>query len=141
MALQLSLPGHFNFKSPDSWAKWKRRFEHYRSASGLTDAAETRQVSTLLYCLGEEAEDILCSTSITVAEREVYKTVVNKFEGFFRVRKNLIFEWACFNRQDELERETAESYSTALYSLIQDSEYEAMQARAPQKLYCCWHQR
>ena len=100
MALQLSPPGPFNFKSPDSWAKWKRRFQQYRSASGLTDAAETRQVSTLLYCLGEEAEDILCSTGITVTEREVYETVVNKFNGFFCVRKNLIFEHACFNRWD-----------------------------------------
>ena len=52
-----------------------------KSASGLTDAAETRQVSTLLYCLGEEAEDILCSTGITVAGSEVYETVINKFDG------------------------------------------------------------
>ena len=91
MALQLSPPGPFNFKSPDSWAKWKRRFEQYRSASGLTDAAETGQVSTLLYCLGEEAKDILCSTGISVAEREVYETVVNKFDGFLREKKKTYF--------------------------------------------------
>ena len=80
----------------------------------MTDAAETRQVSTLLYILGEEAEDILYFTGITVAEREVYETVVNKFDGFFCMRKNLILECAHFNKWDQLEGERAESYITAL---------------------------
>ena len=55
-SLHLQPPGPFDFKSPDGWLKWKRRFEQYRHASGLSsEGSEERQVSTLLYCLGEEA--------------------------------------------------------------------------------------
>ena len=44
------------------WSRWKSRFEQFRYASGLSDKDDARQISTLLYCLGEEAEDVLKST-------------------------------------------------------------------------------
>ena len=56
-----------------------------------------QQVSTLLYSMGEEADDVVSSTNITEEERRVYATVMGKFEGFFKVRKNVIFERARFN--------------------------------------------
>ena len=62
---QLQPPNPFDFKHPDNWQKWKRRFEQYRHASGLASGSEQRQVSTLLYCLGEQAEDVLSSTGIS----------------------------------------------------------------------------
>ena len=80
--------------------------------SWFTEGAETEQVSTLLYCLDEGGEDILGYTGITLGEREVHETVANKFERFIPC------ECACFNKRYQLEGETAESYITALYSLI-----------------------
>ena len=37
MAAQIPLmpPEGFDFAHPNSWTKWKKRFEHYRSASGF----------------------------------------------------------------------------------------------------------
>ena len=55
----LQPPSPFDFKTPDEWPRWKRRFEQFRLASDLADESDDRQVSTLLYCMGEEAEDIL----------------------------------------------------------------------------------
>ena len=91
----LSPPPPFPFDSPDLWPKWKRRFKQYRVAAGLSKEPEERQVSTLLYCLGEEAEDILVSTNISEDQRKQYEAVLLKFDGFFRVRKNVIIECAC----------------------------------------------
>ena len=65
MNLQLRTPEPFDFKQPDNWSKWKKRFEQFRVASGLTKEDEPRQVNTLLYCLGEEADDVHASTNIT----------------------------------------------------------------------------
>ena len=113
----------FDFKKPDEWLKWKRRFEQFLSAPGLDKEEETRQVSTLLYCLGDEAHDIFASTSITDEERKNYKKVVEKFDGYFDVRKNVIFERARFNKRNQLESETAEEYITALYGLIETCKY------------------
>ena len=57
--LPLQPPVSFNFAKPDEWPKWNERFEQYRVASGLSKDSDARQVSTLLYCLGEVAEDVL----------------------------------------------------------------------------------
>ena len=57
--LQPPLP--FRFDYPEEWPKWRRRFEQFCIASGLSKEDEERQVSTLLYCLGEDADDVLTS--------------------------------------------------------------------------------
>ena len=78
MAVRLEPPVNFNFREPDSLPRWKARFEQFRIASGLSTATSTRQVSTLLYCIGEEAELVRSSTDIAEDERENYEAVVGK---------------------------------------------------------------
>ena len=70
--IHLEPPSQFNFHNPEEWRKWKKRFEQYRSASKLDEEPATRQVSTLLYCLGEEAEAVLESTNATVDDKKNY---------------------------------------------------------------------
>ena len=125
MAANVSLnpPGRFDFKRPDARPKWKRRFQQYLTATGLDKEEDARKTSTLLYCLGEESEDVLTSTNITEADRKKYDVVVEKFDSFFNVRRNVIYERARFNRRDQLEGESAEQYITCLYSLIETCEY------------------
>ncbi|KAL5509932.1 hypothetical protein EMCRGX_G005382 [Ephydatia muelleri] len=122
-AIHLSPPEPFNFNKPDEWGRWKRRFDQYRVASGLSKEKDDRQVSTLLYCLGDQAEDVLASTGISEEEREGYKKVLDTLDKFFKVRKNVIFERARFNQRAQTDGETAEEYITALHNLVQDCEY------------------
>ena len=119
----LSPPAAFPFDTPDLWPKWKRRFEQYRVASGLSKEAEERQVSTLLYCLGEEAEDILVSTNISDDHRKQYEAVLLKFDNFFRVRKNVIIERVKFNRRGQRPDEPAEQFIASLYNLAADCNF------------------
>ena len=63
--IRLQTPDSFNFKEPEEWPRWKRRFEQFQVALGLKGEDAEKQVSTLLYCLGEEAEAVLASTNIT----------------------------------------------------------------------------
>ncbi len=121
--ISLRTPEPFNFKTPDDWPRWKRRYEQFGEASGLAGEAQSKQVNTFLYCLGEEAESVLVSTNITVEERGQYATVVRKFDEFFQLRKNVIFERARFNRRNQQAGETAEQYIMALYTLAQSCEY------------------
>jgi len=96
--LLLQPPSMFCFKNTEKWPRWKRRFEQFRLVSGLTEQGEERRVSTLLYYLGEEAEQILDTTRIFVDNRKSYKKVIEEFDNYFKVRKNIIFEHAQFNR-------------------------------------------
>ena len=107
--LNLRPPEHFDFRNPDEWPRW---FEQFRVASGSEDASE-KQVSALLYCLGEQAESVLSSTD---AQRKDYDAVIKKFDDFFKVRKNTIFERARFNQH---EGESAEHY---IYDLAANCE-------------------
>ncbi len=115
--IQLTPPEPFNFKVPDDWPRWKRRFEQFRVASGLSAEGALKQVNTLLYCLGEEADAVLTSTHATEDDRKSYETVMEKFNNFFDVRKNVIFERARFNRRNQWDGESLEQYITELYTL------------------------
>ena len=75
----------FNFQTPDEWPCWRRRFEQFRIASGLSTESEECQVSTLLYYLGSESEDILASTSVIKEERKSYPSVLKHCNDFFKV--------------------------------------------------------
>ena len=122
-AINLKPPAAFDFSKPDEWPKWRKRFQQFRSASGLEGEAESRQVDTLLYCLGEEADCILTSTSISEDDRKKYEKVLEKFDSYFSVRRNVIFERARFNRRCQKEGESAEQYITELYNLIEFCAY------------------
>ncbi|KAL5506839.1 hypothetical protein EMCRGX_G008586 [Ephydatia muelleri] len=124
--IRLEPPEPFDFKTPDEWEKWRRRFEQFRVASGLSGESGERQVCTLLYCLGEEAENVLSSMNATVEERGSYVAVLKKFNDFFKVRKNIIFERARFNRRAQRDGESVEQYISDLYSLAENCEYGAM---------------
>ena len=56
------------------------------------------------------------------------KDVLGKFNTFFQVRKNIIFKRARFNKRNQLERENAESYITALYELAENCDYGALKS-------------
>ena len=73
--------------------------------------------------MGEEAEYVLSSTNISTTDRAKYSSIVGKFDEYFKVRKNVIFERARFNRCNQLPEESAEEYITVLYQLIDSCEY------------------
>ena len=80
-SVKLQPPEPFNFKTPDEWPRWRRCFEQFRIALGLSTESEKCQVSTLLYCLRSESEDILASTNVN--EKEEKLSVSSKHFDFF----------------------------------------------------------
>ena len=70
--LHLKFPSSFPFSRPNEWPSWKCRFEQFCLASGLSTEDDLRQISALLYCMGEEAEDILNSMNISNSDRKKY---------------------------------------------------------------------
>ena len=125
-SLQLQPPSPFNFKEPDTWPKWKRRFEQFYLASGLDKASGEKQIGTLLYCMGEDTEETLTSTNTSAESRKEYVEVVKQFDDFFRLIKNVIFEHARFNLRSRLLGESAEQFINVLYYLTDSSEYGSL---------------
>jgi len=117
MAANVSLkpPARFDFKLPD---EWQRRFQQYLTATGL-DKEDARKVSTLLYCLEEESDDVLTSANTSEHEQENDVAVIEKFDTFFKGRRN---ERARNNRRDQMEGESEKSI-TCLYGVVETCEY------------------
>lgn len=88
--------------------------------NGSEDSAQTQaqQVSTLLHCLGEEAELVLASTHATEEEKADYREIS---DTFFKVQ-NVIFERARFNQRHQLVGESV----VELYKLAENCDYEDM---------------
>ena len=98
---QVAPPERFNFIRPDEWPRWIRRFDRFRCASGLNKKAEESQVHTLIYSMGDEADDILSSFELSEEDRKKYETVRDRFESYFVKKRNIIFERAKFNRRKQ----------------------------------------
>ena len=96
-------------------------------ASGLATKGDTKQVSTLLYCMGETAEDVMTLTDISEDDRKQFDSVIAKFDSFFKIHKNVIFEHARLNRCSQEGGESAEEFITSLYQLVENCEYGALQ--------------
>ena len=82
--VKLQPPEPFNFQTQDKWPRWCRRFEQFIIASGLSTESVECQVSTLLYCLRSESEDILASTNVIEKERKSYPSVLNTLMTFLK---------------------------------------------------------
>ena len=83
----LQLLTTFVFNKPEELGKWKHRFQQYHLASGLSAESGERQVSTLLYCMGEGAEDIWEMTAISEDDRKRYDAVTRVLDTHFSNRK------------------------------------------------------
>ena len=123
--LRLEPPEPFDFSKPEEWSRWKRRFDKFRIASGLAGEEDPRQISTLPYCMGEEDDEVLRSTTIAEDDSKKYDKVIETFETFFQVRRNVIFERARFHQRSQHVHESIEQYITALYSLAETCEFAA----------------
>ena len=112
-------PEHFNFARPEEWPKWICKFERFRDATDLDERSEQKQVSSLMYAMGEQAEDILQSFRLTEEDRKSYTTVRDKFQSFFVKRRNIVYERCRFNQRCQEEGETAASFISDVYALAE----------------------
>ncbi|UYV61070.1 K02A2.6-like, partial [Cordylochernes scorpioides] len=119
-------PEPFNFSNPGDWPKWIRRFERFRQASGLINNPENEQVNMLVYCMGDNADDILLSCKIASDQLENYDKVIECFESHFIPRRNIIYERARFNQRCQQEGEKVNEFITALHSLAEHCNFEML---------------
>ena len=113
----------FTFTKPEEWPRWIRRFERFRQASDLTSKSQETQISTLVYSMGDKAEDILQSFALTGEDAKKYDTVKAKFESHFVKTRNTIYERARSNRRKQEDSESADEFITDLYRLSEYCEY------------------
>ena len=111
-AFNITSPEPFSFTQPENWENWIRRFDRFRRSSGLAEKSQPDQVNTLIYSMGNQAEDILLSFRLSEEEVKIYSTVVEKFHHYFVRRRNIIYERSKFNQRIQESGETVDSFIT-----------------------------
>ena len=92
-------------------------------ASNLTEKFEENQVNTLVYSMGDAADDILITLGLTAENKKKYKPVTEKFTDHFVKKRNTIFERAKFNQRVQESGESVDAFITDLYSLAETCSY------------------
>ena len=89
-------------------------------ASGLDAKDDEAQVNTLVYSMGDDADDILRSFQLSADDCKKYDIVKSKFDRYFVKDRNVIYECAKFNQRRQ---EEGEPFVTALYGLSEHCGY------------------
>ena len=77
--------------------------------------------------MGEQSEAILKTTKPSEDDLKDYDKILGKFNEYYAVRKNVIYERAQFNRRNQLPGETADQYIMALHTLAVNCDYRDME--------------
>ncbi|XP_065174678.1 uncharacterized protein K02A2.6-like [Sycon ciliatum] len=123
---QVSPPSSFNFQAADQWDRWLRRFNRYRQASGLHTQPESVQVNSLLYTMGEQADDLLDSFHLPEDDVSKFTTVTERFTAHFGKKRNYVYERACFHQRTQQPTESLDAFVNDLYRLADRCNFKAM---------------
>ena len=107
------------------WAKWIKRFECYSIALGLKEKSNVERVSTLLYAMGESADDILATLRVDETKAS-YEEMKSALDNYFGARRNVIVERARFNRRIQRPGESIDSFIQDLYRLADECNYDSL---------------
>uniref|UniRef100_T1IQ90 Uncharacterized protein n=1 Tax=Strigamia maritima TaxID=126957 RepID=T1IQ90_STRMM len=55
--MEIPFPEKFVFSDVSTWPQWRKRFMRYRDVANLDEKTDAKQVSGLLYCMGDKAEE------------------------------------------------------------------------------------
>ena len=112
-------PTNFSFDKPAEWPDWKQRFVRFRTATKPDKEDGAVQVSSLIYAMGSESENVFRSFTFAEEgdEEDNFGVVLAKFDEYFVPRRNVIHERACFHQRLQRPGEKAETFIRALYEL------------------------
>ena len=119
---QLPPPETFDFTNPAIWPRWIKRFERYRIASELYLKPDRQQISTLLYTLGQESEELFGTFDLGEEEYLEYEDVVAAFESYLGLRKNIVYERAKFLKRRQRAGEPIDAFINDLHKLAANCE-------------------
>ena len=112
-----------NFRQPEEWKKWLKRFEQFESLPVCLQNQENgKSAACCTVYMGNDAMDVLATTNISDGDKKDYSKVVKEFNEYF------IFECANFNLASQLADETAEQFITRLHQMANNCKFGNMRS-------------
>ncbi len=110
-------PPEKNSFDTTKWLALKQCFEHFILTLNLCNKTGENQVAMLVYAMGEKAKNIFALFKLSAHDNKKYDIVLQTFENHFIMKKNKKYERSHFTNRVQEERESAESFITAVHKL------------------------
>ena len=111
-----------------NWKRFNRVWENYEIATGLVNQANKLRTATFLTCVGPDAIQLYEGFQFGEEEdRNDLSTVQKKFAEFCIGKQNETYERYCFNKRDQEQSETVDSYVSTLRSLAKTCNYGTLE--------------
>ena len=128
-------PTNFDFNKPAEWPDWRKRFSRYRTATKLDKESAEIQISTLIYAIGKEAENIFDSfTWENEDDKKDFDKVLKMYDNYFVPRKNVIHERARFHQRGQNQGETIEMFVRSLYEIADACDFKCKEEQIRDRL-------
>ena len=123
-------PEAMPFDAPSQWPEWRELFCRYRIATRLHKDGGDIQVSSLIYAMGRQAENIFKSfifetrqpsdiDPVPVDPKDDFDVVLEKFEQYFVPKRNTIHERTLFyQRSQESQSKLSLEVYTSLHHTV-----------------------
>ena len=117
-----------DLQAAEKWKRFKRAWENYSMATGLSEKKEEVQVAALLTVIGEEAWEVFSTFSgwERKGDNKKIEPVLAKFQQYCEPQKNVPFERYLFNRRCQEPGESYDQYRTALRKLAESCSFDSV---------------
>ena len=125
----LPLPSKLELKGNTAvnWKRFRQVWDNYEIASRLKTESKEFRTATLLTCIGQEALEIYDGLAFDdETQKKDIDVVLKKLEEFCIGTTNEIYERYLFNKRDQAEGESIDTYVAALRSLSKTCNYGAL---------------
>ena len=122
----LPLPSKLELKGNTAvnWKRFRQVWDNYEIASRLKTESKEFRTATLLTCIGQEALEIYDGLAFDdETQKKDIDVVLKKLEEFCIGTTNEIYERYLFNKRDQAEGESIDTYVAALRSLSKTCNY------------------
>ena len=128
MALDLRQPDPMDFSGnlADSWKTFISAFTFYRDALDISKRNQKTQCAILLHVIGKEAQEVYKTFTFEEGEVNNYQILVDKFEETFLPQANTIYERFLFNKRNQRDKESFDSFLKDIKTQVNQCAYGDM---------------
>ena len=105
-------------------------------ATKMNKKEDPVQISSLIYCMGREGENVFESLQFAEQGDEAkFAKVMQKLDEYFVPKRNIIHEQARFHQRKQQPGESVEAFVRALYEIAEHCQFQDKKEQAKSRKY------
>jgi hypothetical protein len=121
--LAMKTPEEFSFE-PTDWPTYRRKVERWFKISEAKELADQEKISTVLYIMGEKADDIVATFRDKMTQELKLDGLLDLFDIYFKLKTNFVAARGKFWDRRQRSGESNEKFIREVYKLGELCNYE-----------------